>query len=190
MNLKLRALDQTEEMPAMRLAGIACAYNTLSRDMGFYEKIMPNAFVFPEDLKALAYHDPNMIIGRQSNGTLQIMNDDSALSYEIRLPNTQYARDLFELVKDGYCNGASFGYLPIEEKYEYDDDIKEMVFNVHKAELLEISVTPNPAYLSSSAFTREYIKRNFPDNKPEVKPIAPFQIETAERKLKLVNIMG
>ena len=87
----------------MTLEGYAAVYNS-ETDLGhFREVIKPGAFddVLDNDVRALINHDPNLILGRTTNGTLELSVDERGLKYRVKLGSQQYAKDFYESVKRG-----------------------------------------------------------------------------------------
>ena len=73
-------------------------------------------------------------------------------------------RDLLVSVERGDISGMSFGFLPLEETWDFE---KEPVLRqIQKAELFEITVTSIPAYPESSV---ELSKRSMMAAKGQVK---------------------
>lgn len=97
------------------LIGYASVFNALSEEIypGVKERIEPGAFsdaLKTSDVRALFNHDQSLILGRTSAGTLVLEEDGVGLRYEIRLPNTQLARDLLENVRLGNVRENSFAF--------------------------------------------------------------------------------
>nr|WGD95106.1 HK97 family phage prohead protease [Bacillus subtilis] len=63
------------------------------------------------DVRALIDHDPSKILGRTSAGTLKLEVDDIGLRFDVTLPNTQYASDLYENLRVGNISNCSFGFM-------------------------------------------------------------------------------
>ena len=85
----------------MILEGYASVFNQ-ETDLGhFREVIKPGAFddVLYNDVRALINHDPNLVLGRTTNGTLELSVDERGLKYRVKLGNQTYARDFYESVK-------------------------------------------------------------------------------------------
>ena len=105
-NLEIRQFDcgelrteQTENGETI-VRGYAAVFNELSEDLGgFREKIHRDAFnnVLTDDVVALLNHDNSVVFGRTSSGTLKLSTDERGLVSEIRMPNTQAAKDTVEL---------------------------------------------------------------------------------------------
>jgi len=124
---------------------------------GSYEIISKGAFdntLTKNDIRALWNHNTQYVLGRNKNGSLQLKADDKGLFATIKLPNTQYAEDLYQLVSRGDIDQASFGFNIIDEELEelasggYRWRIKEI-------DLHEISVVTFPAYENTTVQARE-----------------------------------
>lgn len=137
----------------MVIEGYAALFNTLSEDLGgFREVIAPNAFdnVDIEDTKGLIDHNFGQIIGRTKAETLELDVDKKGLHFKCRLPNTSYARDIYESIKVGNVNNCSFRYtLPKGDQTAktWTRENGEYVQTINKIdELIEISIVTVPAY--------------------------------------------
>ena len=71
---EFRVERRDDNTPVLR--GHAAVFNTLSLDLGgFREQIAPGAFseaLKSDDIRALFNHEPNMILGRNTAGTLRL----------------------------------------------------------------------------------------------------------------------
>jgi HK97 family phage prohead protease len=96
------------------LSGRAASFGTLSEDLGgFKETIQRGCFTrsiqSDRDVKATFNHtDP--ILGRKKNGTLRVTEDDKGLNFRAILPDTQAARDVYNLVNARYADSCSFAF--------------------------------------------------------------------------------
>jgi len=111
MNMTNSNVDTTQQ--DMVIEGYAIIFNTLSDDLGgFKEIIHPNALkgVDISDVKCLINHDFNYVIGRTQANTLELSVDDKGLYFRCKLPNTSYARDIYENISAGNVNQCSFFY--------------------------------------------------------------------------------
>ena len=122
---------------------------------GSYEIISKGAFdnTLNKDVRALWNHNTQYVLGRSKNGSLQLKADDKGLFATIKLPNTQYAEDLFELVSRGDIDQASFGFNII------DEDLEELAnggyrWRINEIDLHEISVVTFPAYENTTVQAR------------------------------------
>lgn len=146
-NIILRNLDFPD---GRRVVGVAAAYETLSSDLGgFREKIAPTAFdrsLAENDIRALYSHDSAMLLGRTSSGTLKVSSTNRGLEFDLQLPNTSYADDLFNLMQRGDVTSCSFGFFTRSDKWTTDPETKTRIRTLHDVDLREISIVGDPAY--------------------------------------------
>jgi HK97 family phage prohead protease len=99
--------------------GYAATFGTRSQDLGgFVETLVRGAFSGvlkraangepSNDVVALWNHDPNIILGRLSAGTLNLVEDERGLRYRIFTPD--WARGYVETVERGDVTGSSFSF--------------------------------------------------------------------------------
>jgi len=149
-----------------RLTGHASVFGQETRVPGNYEMIQRGAFdkVLEDsgtDVRALINHDPNLLLGRQSSGTLRLNVDKRGLEFEVDLPDTSYAQDLRELAKRGDLSGASFGFIPNEDRWEKRSDGTRLRTHTSVGALIDVSVVTFPAYEGASAQVRSDERPDF-----------------------------
>lgn len=137
---------------APRLVGYAAVFDAPSDDLGgFIEIVRRGAFRRSLasnrlDPLALVHHLPHLVLGRRSAGTLELAEDNHGLSFDIRLPETQTARELAVSVERGDVRGASFAFTVPKggDKWTVTGDtaVRELL----DVDLHEISITATPAY--------------------------------------------
>ena len=122
---------------------------------GVYEIISKGAFdkTINSDVRALWNHNTQYVLGRSKNGSLKLQADDKGLFGTIKLPNTQYADDLYELVQRGDIDQASFGFNI------NDEELEELAsggyrWRLKEVDLHEISVVTFPAYENTTVQAR------------------------------------
>jgi HK97 family phage prohead protease len=122
---------------------------------GVYEIISKGAFdkTINSDVRALWNHNTQYVLGRSKNGSLKLQADEKGLFGTIKLPNTQYADDLYELVQRGDIDQASFGFNI------NDEEIEELAsggyrWRLKEVDLHEISVVTFPAYENTTIQAR------------------------------------
>ena len=140
-----------------KLVGVAVAYGTRSQDLGgFVEIIEPGAFskhlVTNPDVRCLYEHDKKDLLGRTTSGTLRLSDSQQELAVEIDPPATRAGADCVELVKRGDLSGMSFGFSVVKD--HWDMKAKPPVRSVIEARLHEVTITSNPAYLTSAIALR------------------------------------
>jgi hypothetical protein len=83
-------------------------------------------------------------LGRTSSRTLKVAEDSKGVEFSLDIPDTSLGRDLHVQVRRGDITGMSFGFISGDAVWP-NTKRREVV----EAELLEISVTPYPAYVQS-----------------------------------------
>lgn len=148
-------VDTTQQ--DMVIEGYAIIFNTLSDDLGgFKEIIHPNALqgVDISDVKCLINHDFNYVIGRTQANTLELSVDDKGLFFRCKLPNTSYARDIYENISAGNVNQCSFFYTlpPKDDTARTWSKVEgEYVQTINRIDqLIEVSIVTIPAYQDTS----------------------------------------
>lgn len=143
------------------LIGHAAIFNSETVICGFFrEQIAPRAFrksIKENDIRALFNHDTNFVLGRNTAGTLRLSEDDEGLLYEIDLPDTQAARDLWTSIDRGDITQSSFAFDPVkEQRDEPDEDAGELLplYTVKEARLYDVSPVTFPAYEDTDVMAR------------------------------------
>ena len=138
----------------MTLEGYAAVYNS-ETDLGhFREVIKPGAFddVLDNDVRALINHDPNLILGRTTNGTLELSVDERGLKYRVKLGDQQYAKDFYESVKRGDISQSSFAFTIDQQSWNEERTVR----SVDKVrQLLDVSPVTYPAYAAATVQARD-----------------------------------
>ena len=138
----------------MTLEGYAAVFNS-ETDLGaFREVIRPGAFddVMDNDVRALINHDPNLILGRTGNGTLELSTDERGLKYKVKLGDQQYARDFYESVKRGDISQSSFAFTIDKQSWNEERTVR----SVDKVrQLLDVSPVTYPAYSAATVQARD-----------------------------------
>lgn len=157
-NVELRSEDR-EGKPV--LTGYAARFESLSVPMDdgdgeYRERLRPGAFTRTLqsglDVVALGHHDSKLVLGRQSAGTLKLVEDERGLRVEIIPPDTTTGRDIAELVRRGDLDSMSFGFAVVDE--EYRNEGGEVVREVRDVDLYEVSVVTWPAYPATEISVR------------------------------------
>ena len=110
-----RAIRMERSAGTTYAVGHAAVFGILSADLGgFKERIQRGAFSRAirerQDTKFLINHDPNRIIGRVKNGTLQLSEDTQGLRFRCELPDTSAGRDLRMQLDSGLVDECSFAF--------------------------------------------------------------------------------
>lgn len=101
-----------------------------------------------EDVRYLFNHDKNAILGRTTNGTLELEVDEVGLRYKAKLPNTTVAKDVYENIRVGNISQCSFGFTMSEgfDEVEKREDGKWQRVIRKIDSLFDVSAVTYPAY--------------------------------------------
>ena len=167
----------------MTVEGYALRFDTLSNDLGgFIETISPQALKDTDlsDVRCLIDHDSSKVLGRTTSETLELNVDDEGLYFRTQLPNTTYAKDLYENIRLGNINQCSFGFILDDDgdKFEKRDDglFKRTLTKIRS--LFDVSVVTYPAYNDTSVAPALRSIEN-------IKKVEVEKVETERRKLDL-----
>ena len=163
MNIERRAfpveLRVEKRGDKTKIVGHAAIFNSLSVELwGFREEVAPGAFadtIKEDDIRALFNHDPNLILGRNTSGTLALTEDDKGLFYEIDPPDTQTARDLVLSIERGDISQNSFAFNVLPDGAKWREDANgTLIRTIVRAKLYDISPVTYPAYLDTDISLR------------------------------------
>lgn len=140
-----------------RVTGYAAVFDSVA-DLGAFKEVIrrgafSNALKTGSNIRALGFHDDNALLGTTNAGTLTLREDEKGLYFDLLLPNTTHGRDIAELVARGDISGCSFGFIPVDEVW--NGELRELL----DLELIEITLTPNPAYIDTSVALRSKVNR-------------------------------
>lgn len=124
---------------------------------GASESIAPTAFdnTLSGDIRALINHDTTLVIGRTTNGTLELKVDSRGLWGRIKInPKDQDAMNIHARVERGDVTQCSFGFYIREEETEYLHD-GSIHWTLTDVELFEVSCCTFPAYEETSISARK-----------------------------------
>ena len=134
------------------LSGYAAIFNQVTQIFDFDEQVLPGAFKRSldegADVRALYNHQDSDVIARRSGGTLELTEDSKGLSFRMKVPNTQAARDLVENIRHGNISGMSMGFVVQREEWREAGD--RYLRSLVDVELIEISPVTFPAYEGTS----------------------------------------
>jgi len=99
-------------------------------------------------------HDTSLVLGR-SDVNLRLEVDDKGLFYEAVLPNTQSARDAYNLLEAGIVDGMSMGFH--SEDFIDRSTGNRIIKTIN--DLYEISIVPFPAYEDTVAMVKREIEK-------------------------------
>lgn len=163
------------------IEGYAAVFNKDSEDFGgWHERISPGAFseVLSDNAVALFNHDMNYVLGR--NGVnVNIEQDDHGLKYTIKLPDTTFARDLRNLIKEGIIHQSSFAFTVKDQEWKHSNSASEpSVRTIKKVKrLYDVSPVTTPAYPDASVGARSFAEtKPKEEGEPLTADLMNFQI--------------
>lgn len=179
------------------LVGYAAKYNKRSQYLGwFIEKIQAGAFddvLKTADVRALKNHNPNLLLGRTSSGTLRLKSDSVGLRFEIDVPDTTTGRDIIEEIKRKDMTGCSFSFAVAEDVWNNNEDGNRERTIIKVSKLLDVGPVTYPAYPDTAVAIRsleEFNKRasNAAENSQEIDIEHQRQIEKKYKKAgRIIN---
>lgn len=131
---------------------------------GATESIARTAFdgALDDDVRALVDHRTELVLGRNTRGTLELRTDEHGLWGRIKInKNDTDAINLYERVKRGDVDQCSFGFDILDEEVEYRKD-GSVHWTIKRVKLYEVSVCTFPAYETTSVSAR---RRDYADIK-------------------------
>jgi uncharacterized protein len=157
------SVEKRDGQPS-KITGYAAVFYDGTRDTeyelwpGVFERIAPNAFdqvlLDNYDTRALFNHDPNMLLGRVSAGTLKLERFARGLRYIIKPTGTQRASDVMTDIEAGNVDGSSFGFVVDSEEWSKEDDGREIRTIQSVSHLYDVGPVTFPAYKATSAGLR------------------------------------
>ena len=177
--------------------GHASVYNSRSNNLGgFYEYIAEGAFtddlIMKSDVRALINHDPNLVLARNTKGTLKLQADEKGLRYEFEIPQTSYGKDLAINLKNGNISQSSFAFTVKSDEWSSDDEGNDIRTITEIDRLYDISAVTYPAYNMAEsdlivaqrglACYKEQKEKQNEENDLVARSLAKLKIELVKRK--------
>lgn len=157
-----RVDEKQEGGKKLVLRGYPILFNTETSIYDFWygeirETILPTALEGTDlsNVYLLTGHNPDNLLGRVGVN-MRVEVDETGLFFECELPNTQLARDIYNLVESGILDGMSFGFMCSDEVNT--ETMKRTI--THIDELYEITITPFPAYKEASVVAKRSVENN------------------------------
>lgn len=173
----LGGLEVRQEGEAVRVAG-RFPYDTRTElAPGYFETIARGAFASrvntDEDLHFLSGHDFEKPLASRAAGTLEVRQDNDALTFEATVAgNTTWARDFLAAHEAGLIRGLSPGFRVSKggERVTRDGDV--MHRKITDAALIEVSAVTRGAYPAAQIEARDWSPR---PTCMAPRPYLPFQ---------------
>lgn len=141
-NGKLRGYAAVYDVPTDKQSQFS-GTETIAR--GAFDQVLTDDVLFTID------HNPSLLLGRTSSGTLRLASDNHGLAFELDLPDTQLGRDTREMVKRGDLHGASFTAQMDPATIKRTDT---GVVHQRFIRLVDCCVTAMPAYVETDVAAR------------------------------------
>lgn len=184
LNAEIRAVQQ-DDTQQKKIVGYALKFNQPSNDLGFIETIDRHALDNTDmsDVVALINHDPNLVLGRTTSGTLKLKVDDIGLYFEVTPTDTSYARDLIANMEAGNITQCSFAFVVTDDGDDWQIDeetgiITRTILDI--AKLYDVSIVTFPAYSQTEAVVAQRKAQNLKEEAEQRK-----QRERLKKKLQI-----
>jgi len=164
--IELRAFDFQLDIEARgkdkpEIVGHAAVFNKYTDIMWFQERVMPGAFsetIKNDDVKFLFNHNPDNILARRFNNTLELSEDDKGLFIRAYPADTTLGRDLLKLIERGDISQMSFAFRVSKdgdiwhEGKNGEPDKRDLL----KLKVFDVSAVTHPAYKDTDISLRSY----------------------------------
>ncbi len=142
------------------LSGYAAVFNSEAVLGDFTEVIRQGAFAKSlatgSNIRCLYHHQGDALLGTTRGGTLKLAEDAHGLKFELSLPDTTHGKDLAILVDRGDVSGCSFGFRVAPGGDRWEQRGAQMVRELLDVELMEVTLTSDPAYQDTTVAMRSY----------------------------------
>ena len=145
------------------VTGMAVVFNSESENIGFIERIHPEAItdetIKRSDVLAKFNHDDNKVLARSKygKGSLKLSVDSRGVSYEFESPKTVLGDELLEYLNRGDISASSFAFtISKEEGAERWTKTNGIIYrDIYKIDkLYDVSPVFNPAYEATTCSKR------------------------------------
>lgn len=145
------------------VTGMAVVFNSDSENIGFIERIHPEAItdetISRSDVLAKFNHDDNKVLARSKygKGSLKLSVDSRGVSYEFESPKTALGDELLEYLNRGDISASSFAFTISKEEgaerwTKQNGIIYRDIYKIDK--LYDVSPVFNPAYEATTCSKR------------------------------------
>jgi hypothetical protein len=151
-----------------------------SKSFRMVERIKPGTFSRAideeQDVRGLFNHSADNVLGRTTNGTLQLVQDNKGLSFDVDLDSrTHIAQDVRCFVDRGDVTGCSFAFSVRKQTWTEteDDGFTTYQREIEDVDLFDVGPVTYPAYDATSvsargaaAFARELRSASWAEGMP------------------------
>ena len=141
-----------------QVSGYAIVFNSPSQDLGGFAEIcspqmLNRTLKQNPDVLMLRDHKQELLLGRTTAGTLDLLVDSTGLAFTVTLPQTTIGDDTYQNVRLRNLTGCSFGFNVVEDSWAVDSN-GNVVRTLLDIDLFECSITSFPAYVQTSVSAR------------------------------------
>lgn len=116
-----------------------------------------------DDIRSVWNHDPGIVLGRKSSGTMIIEDTKDGVQVEIMFPDSEEGRSKFETIRRGDVDQMSFAFDSLEREVtreEKDGEKSVILVTQKRIKVYEVSPVTFPAYEDTTinARAKEWIK--------------------------------
>ena len=158
---------EKKEDGKMRADGVAILYDEVTvlfedSSVRYEEEIAKGAAsksLKEDDIRAVWNHNYDIVLGRNSAGTLELDEQESGVHVGIDFPNSQEGRDKYTTVERGDVSQMSFGFDILKESVTDDNSGDKRVIRsrVEEIKLWEVSPVTFPAYENTKLNARDRV---------------------------------
>ena len=148
----------------------------------YVEEILPTALEGTDlnEVYLFFNHNSENVLGK-AGINLKLEIDEKGLFFEVNLPNTQLARDVYNLVEAKIIDGMSFGFC----SSDYVDPVSNTRVIEHIDVLGEISIVTFPAYKDTAVIVKSEREKTSKENeKKQQREKALESIKKADSELE------
>lgn len=127
-------------------------------------------------MAALWNHNSDLILGRMSNKTLTLAEDETGLAIEFQPPDTQMGQDAVTIIERGDVYQMSFAFRTIKDLWHTEDGMQ--VRELLEVQLFDVSPVTYPAYPQTDVNVRGLVVIPNEINPPEPGPGSHSDDET------------
>lgn len=127
-----------------------------SKRWGFWESMEPGCFtktIGEADVRMLFNHNPDLLLARNTAGTLRLSEDTVGLAVDADMAPTTCGRDLAISLERGDCTQMSFAFELITYEWTIAEDGNEWLRH-KEVRLWDVSPVTYPAYTETDASLR------------------------------------
>jgi HK97 family phage prohead protease len=181
-DISIRAASDDDRR--LHFTGRAVVYDQLSEDLGGWQEVIkPGAatrtLATSPDVRFLINHDPNLLLGRTTSGTLRLTEDADGVLVDADMADVSYARDLAVSLEREDVTQMSFGFWVLSDSWSGSlHEVREFDFDGG-----DVSVVTYPAYTQTSAELRAIAQQH-------IAAAEGYPLERAKHRLHELELLS